>query len=112
MSVSEPFTLCYTKCEAFCWFSRRSGKRSFSIFVEEKKLSVRRTQAFLSSLGWENLIKACRLHYIMDNFKKQLAELKKLNLPNDKYAVFGSGPLAIYGIRDSEDIDIIVKSEL
>ncbi len=27
----KPFTLCYTKCEAFCWFSLRSGKRSFSL---------------------------------------------------------------------------------
>jgi len=48
----------------------------------------------------------------MGNFKKQLAELKKLNLPNDKYAVFGSGPLAIRGIRNSKDIDIIVKLDL
>lgn len=49
---------------------------------------------------------------MMKNFKKQLAELKKLNLPKDKYAIFGSGPLAINGIRDSDDIDIIVKSEV
>ncbi|MBU4162487.1 hypothetical protein KJ859_02815 [Patescibacteria group bacterium] len=48
----------------------------------------------------------------MENFKKQLAELKKLNLPKDKFAIFGSGPLAINGIRDSEDIDIIVKSDV
>ncbi|MFH1291164.1 MAG: hypothetical protein ABIH79_01240 [archaeon] len=37
----------------------------------------------------------------MENFKKQLAELKKLNLPKDKFAIFGSGPLAINGIRDT-----------
>lgn len=48
----------------------------------------------------------------MENFKKQLAELKKLDLPKDKFAIFGSGPLAINGIRDSDDIDIIVKSDL
>jgi len=47
-----------------------------------------------------------------NKFKKQLAKLKKLNLPNEDYAVFGSGPLAIRGIRKSEDIDIIVKPKL
>ena len=48
----------------------------------------------------------------MNNFKKYLDELKKLNLPNNKYAVFGSGPLAIHKIRDSDDIDIVVKEDL
>ncbi|MBW3004516.1 hypothetical protein KY310_01675 [Candidatus Woesearchaeota archaeon] len=43
---------------------------------------------------------------------KFLDELKKLNLPTDKYAVFGSGPLAIRGLRENEDIDILVKPEL
>ncbi|MBA7632319.1 hypothetical protein ES703_39863 [subsurface metagenome] len=48
----------------------------------------------------------------INNFKKQSSKLKKLNLPVDEYAVFGSGPLAIHGIRNSEDIDIIVKTKL
>jgi len=43
---------------------------------------------------------------------KFLEELKKLNLPPDQYAVFGSGPLAIRGLRENEDLDIIVKPEL
>lgn len=46
------------------------------------------------------------------NFKEQLLKLRKLNLPTDEYAVFGSGPLAIRGIKDSNDLDIIVKSDL
>jgi len=41
-----------------------------------------------------------------------LNKLKKLNLPKDKFAIFGSGPLAVRGIRKSNDIDIIVKPEL
>ncbi len=48
----------------------------------------------------------------ISNFKKQLTKLKKLNLPVEEYAIFGSGPLAIRGIRDSADIDIIVKLKL
>lgn len=48
----------------------------------------------------------------MRSFEKLLAELKKLNLPRDEFAVFGSGPLAIKGIRDSEDLDIIAKPNL
>ena len=43
---------------------------------------------------------------------KYLDELKKLNLPKGKYAVFGSGPLAIRKIRQNKDIDIIVKEDL
>lgn len=43
---------------------------------------------------------------------KGLEELKKLNLPKDKFAIFGSGPLGIRNIRESNDIDLIVKEEL
>lgn len=46
------------------------------------------------------------------NFEKHLCELKKLKLPKKQYAIFGSGPLAIRGIRKSEDIDIIVNQTL
>jgi hypothetical protein len=44
--------------------------------------------------------------------KKNLEELKKLNLPVGKYAIFGSGPVAIRNIRESNDLDIIVKKDL
>lgn len=43
---------------------------------------------------------------------KYLDELKKLNLPKDKFAVFGSGPMAIRGIRETNDVDIVVKQDL
>lgn len=43
---------------------------------------------------------------------KFLNELKALKLPPGEYAIFGSGPMAIRGIRDSRDIDIIVKKDL
>ncbi|MFA5173611.1 MAG: hypothetical protein WC438_00330 [Candidatus Pacearchaeota archaeon] len=41
-----------------------------------------------------------------------LKELNKLNLPKNQFAVFGSGPLTIRGIRENKDIDIIVKKDL
>ena len=47
-----------------------------------------------------------------DNLKRQLNKLKKLNLPKEDYAVFGSSPLAIRGLRENHDIDIIVKQKL
>jgi hypothetical protein len=43
---------------------------------------------------------------------KYLEELKALNFPKDQFAIFGSGPLAIRGMRDNADIDIIVTDEL
>ncbi len=45
-------------------------------------------------------------------FVKQLNELGKLNLPRDEFAICGSGPLAVREIRDSHDIDIVVKKKL
>ncbi|MCD4811218.1 hypothetical protein K8R14_01230 [bacterium] len=41
-----------------------------------------------------------------------LNELEQLNLPLGEFAIFGSGPMAIRGIRESNDIDIIVKQDL
>lgn len=43
---------------------------------------------------------------------KYLDELKNLNLPTDKFAVFGSGPLGIRNLREINDLDIIVKISL
>jgi len=43
---------------------------------------------------------------------KYIEELQALNLPVGKYAIFGSGPLAIRDIRDSNDIDVIVTADV
>jgi len=43
---------------------------------------------------------------------KYLDELKELNLPANDFAVFGSGPLAIRGLLDNSDIDIVVRQRL
>ncbi len=43
---------------------------------------------------------------------KHIEELKKLKLPKDQFAIFGSGPLAVRGLRDNEDLDILVKHKL
>lgn len=36
-------------------------------------------------------------------------KVKTLNLPKDSYIVFGSGPLAAVGIREANDIDLLVS---
>ena len=41
-----------------------------------------------------------------------LDELKALNLPTGKFAIFGSGPMAVRGIRESQDLDILVRPDL
>ncbi len=48
----------------------------------------------------------------MNNFKRLLEELKKLNLSADQFAIFGSAPMAVRNIRDVDDFDLIVKPEL
>ena len=57
---------------------------------------------------------------IMDSFKKtikakfleKLKPLKELNLPSHHYLIWGSGPLAIRGLRMARDIDLIVTKSL
>ncbi len=44
--------------------------------------------------------------------KKLLDEFRKLNLPDGEYAIFGSTPLAIRGIREARDLDVVVKDNL
>jgi hypothetical protein len=41
-----------------------------------------------------------------------IEEVKKINLPKDKYVVFGSGILAAKGIRPAKDVDFAVTSDL
>ena len=38
--------------------------------------------------------------------------IKSLNLPPNQFVVFGSGPMAIHGLRESEDVDLLVTDEL
>lgn len=40
------------------------------------------------------------------------AKVKALNLPTGSYVVFGSCPLATAGIREAEDIDLLVSEDM
>ncbi len=40
-----------------------------------------------------------------------IQKVKALDLPKDSYVVFGSGPLAVAGLRKSQDIDLLVSSD-
>lgn len=41
-----------------------------------------------------------------------IERVKELNLPHGQYVVFGSGPLAVHGIRETNDVDLLVTTEL
>lgn len=41
-----------------------------------------------------------------------IEEIKKLNLPIDRYVVIGGSSLAVRGIRETEDIDLVVSKDL
>jgi len=45
-------------------------------------------------------------------FKTLLEKFRKLNLPDKKYAIYGSGPLAVREIRKAKDLDIVVSNDL
>jgi hypothetical protein len=49
---------------------------------------------------------------IKQRFLEQLKNLKQLILPKNQYLIWGSGPLAIREIRDSQDIDLIISNQL
>lgn len=46
------------------------------------------------------------------SFKDLLRQLDTLNLPIGHYAIFGSGPMAVRGLRESHDIDLLVSKAL
>jgi hypothetical protein len=41
-----------------------------------------------------------------------IGKVKALNLPQDSYVVFGSCPMAAAGIREANDIDLLVSNEI
>ena len=41
-----------------------------------------------------------------------ILKVKSLNFPPDSYVVFGSCPMAVAGIREANDIDLLVAAEL
>ncbi len=43
---------------------------------------------------------------------EHITNIKNLHLPNGKFVVVSSGTLALHGIRDANDIDLIVKPSL
>ena len=44
--------------------------------------------------------------------KDEIESLKKQNLPEGEYAVFGSAVMAVRGFREAPNIDIIVTDKL
>ncbi|PIU33268.1 hypothetical protein COY29_01795 [Candidatus Woesebacteria bacterium CG_4_10_14_0_2_um_filter_39_14] len=44
--------------------------------------------------------------------KELLKELENFGLPKDKFAIFGSGPMGIRGLRKVRDLDLVVMSEI
>ncbi len=50
----------------------------------------------------------------MSNTKLQilLERLRGLNLPSDQFALFSSGPMAVRGLREPGDLDVLVSKNL
>ena len=45
-------------------------------------------------------------------FEVLLSKLRKLNFPPDQFAVMSSGVLAVRGLREAKDLDLIVTQKL
>src|SRR6266581_4303467 len=46
------------------------------------------------------------------NLNEVVRTVKSLQLPEGSYIVYGSGPLALHGIREVNDIDMLVTKDL
>jgi len=46
------------------------------------------------------------------NGKDIIRETKELNLPSDEYTVVGSGALAVRGLREAQDVDLLITADL
>ncbi len=46
------------------------------------------------------------------NFNELLKKIRHLNLPIGTFAIFGSGPLAVRGLKEPNDLDVIVTREI
>jgi hypothetical protein len=49
---------------------------------------------------------------MQSKIQRLVQELNDLDLPNKEFAVFGSGPMAIRGLKEPGDLDVIVKQGL
>jgi len=46
------------------------------------------------------------------DLKKLIISLRNLNMPTGDFAIFGSGPMAIRGLKKPSDLDVIVTKKL
>lgn len=44
--------------------------------------------------------------------KEVIEKIKLLNLPKGEYIIYGAAPFAIYGIREVNDIDMLVTPRI
>lgn len=67
---------------------------------------------FVWIFGLKKAMMEERTGVVMTNFQKLLEQLKEAGLPAGKWAVFGSGPMAVRGLKDPHDLDIIVTEDV
>ena len=48
---------------------------------------------------------------VKKGFLEKLKALAALDFPEDQYVIWGSGPLAIRGLREARDIDLVVTKD-
>ena len=57
----------------------------------------------------KNLIRKILKEEVIKSF---LMELDKLNIPKEDYVIFGSGPMAIKGLLEPTDLDVVVREDV
>lgn len=91
--------------------------------ILEKNQEIRLDKKELSDYKWVPIKQTAEelefeqekniIHLVMQSkMQKLIQELKSLNFPTEEFAVFGSGPISIRGLKELGDLDVIVTQKL
>ena len=72
-------------------------------------LGTRLAQAFTSLVIPQKNDRCVFCYHKVMTGQDIVAKIKELNLPQGSYIVYGSGPMAAAGIREAQDIDLLVN---
>ena len=105
---------------AIDWVTKRKQKKieyiGFSILDEEdERKSTKPLLSMISKTDIQRTLIVSDLKPFLQvpiSNKKLFQKVKELDLPLGRYALFGSAPMGVRGLKECQDIDIIVNKEL
>ena len=95
------------KDQTFSWVHSGGFTPSFQVDPKDYKEYIN-----WGPIGDRIMERAIKISEIIGSFQVHLKNLKELDLPASDFVVISSGALAVRGIREAKDLDVIVKGPL